>query len=556
VTELLRIALAASQANLLKALRSLYESGLWLILLAWMVMFSWHPAVLGFYYDDWGVMVEGVHHGPPFSAEMFQWFLSNNIDRPMQGITHYVFTSLFGDSVLAWHWMQSLSVLLFAILYFYFLKAVFRLFHLETATSGGRWIPAIVASLWFLVPWITGWSLWTCTSGFLFTSLFILACERILTPWSRGEAPGWIPAALYFFLGFYYEQYYFQFFFLFLMGCFAGVPQKIGYKSMLITMLQFLLAQSFPLVWNRLHSHRGMVSNTMSLFVSNLLTLPAQLYNSFGKMKIPLAIISTVGMGTLIAISVKTLKRYPAEQRLPLLGLIGVCLLGAIYGIFFYSVGGYTIISTGTGSRTMIGFTLWLLVLVALGLHFLRTLSLPLKKILLANLLLVLPMLAVANIQQTLVWRDKWHLENKIIQSFPSDQLANRLSSDAVFIYDGPYKGDGLSFFGSTWAISGAINNHFPEIKVRQHISAGSKDLNQYSVRGWHPFLLCGKGISDWDGQRLMQAMRTENLSLPTRQVWLWQVEQKKLTLLQSPQHLQCHPERIHKDLERNVHAR
>jgi hypothetical protein len=526
-------------------------------LLLWALLYTWRPWMLGFYYDDWGYLVAGVHQGAPFSVERLAWFLKVAIDRPMAGINHWFFTSLLGDNPVLWHGLLALIFLLFMLVFYRFLKALFRLFDLSEQS------PAITVAtaFWPCLPWLFGWSAWACTTGFIFMTLFAFCGERLLSGWSASrqltgdKSPDtnwqWLPPVLAFaILCFYYEQFYLQFFLFLALAWLAGAARPFLSKKVLLPLTGLMLVQIAALAWNRLHSHRGVQEAFFKILSSSLIQLPNRLLKSTGSMK-GLIIVAVVILMALLGRAFwrwwKAWKTTPAEAsskdclgiRPAMPGAMLVCMVGMLMCITFYAAGGYEILTLGTTSRTANGLTFWLVSLVALLLHFAFSINREHKVAVVQTVTIVLLIagLGVANIHRTLEWSRAWRMSQDILRSLPPTVLSQLAAPGAGIIYDGPFRYKQVPFFGSPIALASALRYQYPALARPK----GSELLeNPFSWAGLTPVLICSRAQVYWNGSHVEQIVSTLPHRAPVSALWLWKVQEQRLVRLTPPATFRC----------------
>lgn len=513
-------------------MRYLRESGLYLPLMLWVVLYAWHPFALGFYYDDWGTMPEARFHGAAFSLDRLTWFYHFIPDRPLQGFNYFFLTSLFEDSAFLWQSWMALTFLAFMIVYFHFLTSLFKLFDLKPG-----WAIPLATALWPCLPWILGWSVWCCTNGFWIMLLFVLTCERLITPWVEGKNPGLLPAVLNTVASLMYEQFYFQFFLILGFLFVSGKARELKKRLWLLPVSALFVGQVATFLYNRSLSHRGLMSNGLSLFINKTLTLPLILLRSGGSLKAPLAISAVIVVPVLLWAFYQQVAKAPSRQkRWAWLGLLGISLTGLLMCAAYYSVGGYPLGAVGTGSRTVVGLSFWLVTLFAIGFYSWFNLSKSprvawLSKIAIAALFVSL---ALASLQKTSEWATVWAFENKVLASAPVRQIM-QTRPDAVILYEGPYKYKNILFFNSEWSVTGAMNGTYPQIRPLQNPQGDT-----FQQRGWKPFLLCAKYPVVWDGERIKHKIGGRMWSGYASEVWLWEYKTNRLLQLQAPLTIKC----------------
>ena len=154
------------------------------------------PLVLGFYVDDWGMLLETANRGGPFSLERLE-YAWQTFARPLMNLEVWVATSVLGKSPVAWHFfLLALAAVSYVML---------RRLLLELGTRPA--VATIASTAWLLFPWALGYRVWPVCFAIRPSTIFFLAGSTSLLRKRLWPALGWYAASLL-----TYEAFYFAFF--------------------------------------------------------------------------------------------------------------------------------------------------------------------------------------------------------------------------------------------------------------------------------------------------------------------------------------------------------
>ncbi|MFQ5806477.1 MAG: hypothetical protein ACE5I3_08510, partial [Phycisphaerae bacterium] len=83
--------------------RPAFLRGWHFIVLAWLLAFASRPSMLGFYDDDWFVLLLPTQNSAAFSWERFAFYIDLYANRPVFGVVTFVMSSLCSNSAVLWH---------------------------------------------------------------------------------------------------------------------------------------------------------------------------------------------------------------------------------------------------------------------------------------------------------------------------------------------------------------------------------------------------------------------------------------------------------------------
>lgn len=122
--------------------------------LVWIASFAWRPFVLGFYSDDYELILRPLSAG--LTSEQLLHFYEHIFDtRPLSALLAYGFTLACGSDSFSWHAAAALNCLAVGVL----IWLVLRDLNLLGQPLSETWI-ACIASVWFVLPTNFGFVSW------------------------------------------------------------------------------------------------------------------------------------------------------------------------------------------------------------------------------------------------------------------------------------------------------------------------------------------------------------------------------------------------------------
>ena len=153
----------------------------------WLTAFSWRPFFLGFYSDDYMIILEPISEGRS-AQQLYEFYTRLYANRPLSGLFMVGLVELCGNSPFAWQVVASLLCLLTGLLVW---MVATRLNLIGTPMGEER--IAWLSSLWFILPTSLGFSSWPTYVAHLPAAIFFLACFHLLLPRAGQASPYDIP---------------------------------------------------------------------------------------------------------------------------------------------------------------------------------------------------------------------------------------------------------------------------------------------------------------------------------------------------------------------------
>ena len=499
-----------------------------LVLCAWLLLYAGRPFSLGFYSDDWSLLVESTQGTAPFSATRFGHFVGSGTAyaaRPVAGLIVFLFSSIGQQNPFAYQVFCALFALVAALSLRAWLKSL-----LPQRSNSLSFSADLAAVAWLTIPWslvTTGWA--SCAIAVLPAQIFFTESARLMaTSEGRGVKRLFLAATLLLASYLTYETFYFQGILLAAFYCFrdrrSGWPRRLG------LILIVCMVQATSIALNRWMKHAAPASGKafnsawQSLFWTNLRQLPKELLHSAGPLGTVLAILFGVIVVAAIA-SALTLRSHSAGQRfygglsIIALGLASIPVLCLVYALASYAIA-----FTGLTSRTLSGIS-WAFAVLLYGLMcvIFEARRRPIVVTGAVATLLFVVLSGMAQQLHTLEFAALWRKEKTILQRVPVEQVrALPQDSETHILYIGPsYYGD-IQIFGAVWELTGAVFS-LPELREWQrpgqhtvHIhpattlynwSWDGAELTQ-DCPGYWKYRFAGKALYVWnyDENRIFQA--------------------------------------------------
>lgn len=506
-----------------------------LVLLVWFAFYSLRPWVLGFYHDDWSMLVESTNYGSPFSFTRLSWFMTSFTSRPLSGFLYYLFTSVLGKSAFAWQTALALTVLFVALALRGLVISLTRFLEIKV-----QWFADVAVSFWLVFPWAMGATAWPTSSAPLFSVLFFAwGTAQFFNRLDKSKLPG-ITTYLLFFASFLtLEAFYGQYLVLIGLALLTRWRRHFPWRLVTLPLAILTVIQVAFVLWNRLSPRflpgftKVFYGQWWQLTFSSWRRLPHLLFKSANEVELPLKLGVGV-LGVLFGISLVRvrigLKKSTRKQIAFILGALLLSGTGVLLAILVYGLAGYGIETIGLFSRTTMSLNVWLLLIIALLLGLAEKLvSASLKKAFGLTLFGLFLCLALATVIRTQDWAEGWQLQKQILAQAPVAQIS-QTDPQAAVIFAGPYVHKGIHIFVATWDISAAMNNTYPQLRFK----AGAEKW-----RGGRLFTVQRDWVTSWDGQMLTQGVAPAGeptlWSLPASQAWLWRYSPHEFTKLSAP---------------------
>lgn len=518
---------------MVKLKKFLYDNSFLLVVFVWLAIYSLRPWFLGFYHDDWSILVESTNYGGPFSFTRLSWFMTSFTSRPLSGFLYYLFTSVLGKSAFAWQTAQALIVLLVALALRGLVISLTRFLEIKV-----QWFADVAVSFWLVFPWAMGVTAWPTSSAPLFSVLFFAwGAAQFFDRLDAGKLPGTTTYLLFFLSFLTLEAFYGQYLVLIGLALLTRWSRHFPWRLVTLPLAILTVIQVVFVLWNRLSPRflpgftKVFYEQWWQLTFSSWRRLPYLLFKSAGEVELPLKLGIGV-LGALFGISlVRTgLKKSTRKQIAFIFGALFLSGTGVLLAILVYSLAGYGIETIGLFSRTTMSLNVWLLLIIALLLGLAeKLLPTSFKKAFGLTLFGLFLCLGLATVMRMQDWAEGWQLEKQILAQAPMAQIS-QTDPQAAIIFAGPYVHKGIHIFIATWDISAAMNNTYPQLRFK---AAAEK------WRGGRLFTVQRDWVTSWDGQRLTQGQAPAGeptlWSLPASQAWLWRYSPYEFTELQAP---------------------
>ncbi len=487
--------------------------------LTWVVFFTIRPFILGFYHDDWPVIVEVSSHGGAFSWERLSSEMSIFGNRVLLGLLHFLISSTCGKSPIAWHIAIILINLFVAFSIWNFSKSLLKFLDTDSSNNTNFLLADISAAFWLMSPWHLGASIWP-TLGPCNLSLVFFAWSGIFlfNGWNKGEIYFFKPYFFYLISCLIYESFYLQFLILIMIGSskfFLKKDNKYPTKLVIIPLLLYCCTQTIVLFYNRIvakyyKNSKILDDNWISKFFNSIINLPDILLQSLEEYKQPLTILIFIWFLLLLIATAKGLlgKNRNIKVTLQIWLTILFFFISIILSIFIYSLAGYGIYSIGIPSRTTLGMSFSISIIIGLILKILNNIKyIPLKKLNIVIVSSIAVFMISATLLRTSAWAISWQLQKDILTSAPIEQIRN-ISDQAVIITILPYQYQRVFVFAAVWDINAAMNSTYQIQK---------KFLPHY------------KGFTTiWDGKTIDQTISSYwQGKTKANEVYVWQYQTK-----------------------------
>ncbi len=496
--------------------RSIFLRGWHVIGIAWLLAFATRPLLLGFYDDDWAVVLIPTQCNVAFSWERFAFYMELYANRPLTGAISFILSSLCSNSAVLWHSAAAVMALLAALA----LRGFFQsLLHL--CGGGSDWAADVGAALWLVFPWTLGTlSRPTCSPTIGAVAFLALGGAALVESWRRAKV-AWIVPGLWFLAScLTYEALYGQFVVLFVIGWLCGVPRRVGTRAFALSALPFVIVQALAVAWNRLAPLLTSLAPSKSfcpawgsVAIDNLHRLRYFIGHSAREVS-PLLEVALLGTFALCAavLASQLLRKDNRDVVGRSLGVLGACGLGVLVGLLVLSLAGYSIRGVGLASRTTMAFSVWLATALAVCLGSLPGRPVAVRVLGAACAMLLGGLMTFAAQTRVHEWAEAWAIEQEVLANAPLGDLA-QAHPDAVVLYLGPEMHKGVRVFGYMRNLDLAMEYTYPELK-RLHFCCAARDH-------W---------VTSWDGRHFEQRLSKYEPwtrwkvwnQLETPEVWVW----------------------------------
>lgn len=487
------------------------------------VALGYRPCVLGFYHDDWSVLLTLPDSGPPLSLTRAFFYARTFITRPVIGLAFFLISGVCDDSPMAWQIVLVVFNLTTAIAVTLFVHRLLALIGWQT-----RWAAEFAGCCWLVLPWHLGSNVWPIGGPTLLAVIFFcLSGAALFRGWTEGRYHYGVPASLYLLSCLSYEAFFGQFAAVFVLGlCLVPMTRLRPFMGQGVI---FAATQLLAVVWNRCApwiisetSPKSVNTDWWRLVLHNLISWSIELGVSLGEYRT--ITVWWLALGVLLGIAGATMlwRKDHQHRKVCLLALaFAACMAGGVISMFLYALVGYPVTGVGTFSRTTMVISVW--IAVAFGLTFAAAAAArtPPQRWLL-RLWSCLGILILASAMHFRVgeWKTTWEMEQSILRQVPLDAL-RAASDDAVIVMHPACHTGSVYGFNAPWDLSAAMYYSHPETRRLRFLVA----IDCFSIH--------------WDGVNLVQQGDASSplVRMATPEVWLWDHRARSVQSVSVPWH-------------------
>jgi hypothetical protein len=486
-----------------------------LIVAAWLAAYVTRPGMLGFYSDDWNVLLRPTVDNAAFSARRLGVLMEIYANRPVHGLLTFAFSSLCGHSPVLWHTAIAALALASAFAVYGFLRALLRLAGLESSLAA-----AIAAALWLVFPWMLGVTAWpSMAPGLCAVVFFVFAGRLFFDGWRRRKAP-WLFPSLALLAGMLtYEAFYGQLFVLLLMGVVCGVARWVGRRRLALTLAACGLVQAAAIAWNRLSPQIFSVAATKSLYAQwdqklrhSVLMLPrAFRYSAPELFPLPELVVLVLGVTCAGAIVAQLLAVQDRKRAVRQLALLALAACGGFIGLLIPALAGYSYKWTGHEARTLLSPSVWMSIAAAIALAAAIHDRTPVRVTAITGSIALGFLMTLATHARLREWAEVWAIQRRTVATAPVSQLRSA-APDSVILVTGLLRHKGLTVFAYPWDINGIMFFHYPDLLVQRLYFLPARD----------------GALTTWDGHTVVQRKGDKLLwQRAADELWVWALDQR-----------------------------
>ncbi len=473
----------------------------------------WQPLLLGFYYDDWALWVDGSTKGSPFSLTRLLFMNFTNPVRPGCLPGRFLGSSLFGAHPLLW---QGALLLVNCVVAVSIVAAARAL--TQARTPAGRTITAAAGLCWLLLPWNAAARFW---SALLPNTSMIAAqgflCVLLVRGWAKNQSRPLAAGALYLWMCLSYEAFYVQWIPLILIGVVLWNAKRTALRPVLVSGIALIAAQGLAGLWYLYTKHAGywiamaVLPDWIGIARRNLLNLAPSILQSVSEISAEFVFCGVIVIAMWLVAHVRSFGSAadrPAGNTSALLA--GISILGGLLSVVVYSLAGRIVWATGVDTRSMGVFNFWLIVAGAVLTTFTMERLSGAPRLVFALALAGFGLcLAVGQVLRASDWATAWSLQKKILAEAPVSDL-KRTEPDARIILVNPREVNGAPVFVASIDINKAIPWAYPFLRQSFPEDLRSLTLDEvpafsrkYPRRRWIIVYNPWQGPMKWDGNHL-----------------------------------------------------
>lgn len=472
------------------------------IILCWALCYIWRPLYLGFYSDDYNVLIEPQKFRP--ASEWLDFYANLYSNRILSGVFSYVLLSAFKTNPFLWQVFGATVVLAECLLFF---KALQILNALQTVGLD-RKILALISCIWIVNPFSFGFTAWpTYMVSSLCVVTFLLA---FVTYFQKRFL---VSLILYSVSCLTLEAYYFQFILFLGLSWIYQHRFSLKHARLVYHLVAFSLLQLSFILYNRLIQGGVRKAFNPDFIFTRVLGV---LQNPTYWIEALIPFLIGAFFVALLFRNMRKIRNGSIEPHHAALLLLGFC---ALVNLLLYMSVGYSIRPFGQASKTTITVSALFIFIV-----FFLAQSFPVR-IHLVVIVLGLSSIPIF-IQQTKDWADSWSVQQKVIRAFPAEAVA-REGHEKTLLAIVPNRVNSVLVFEESWALGAALRTHHPVLKEAK--------VNYIT----HKFGTFSATETVYDGDQVRQAGRlsghTASSPKNQKEVLLWNYFDGTLRRVDSP---------------------
>jgi hypothetical protein len=451
------------------------------------------PVLLGFYLDDWSLIVKDAGRSDPFSMQLWRSAVGLDPTRPVANFLRWFLPSLLRDVRAVWH----LALVMANFIISCQLAILARLLLASAASIPMRSLVPLAAA-WMTLPWSSGFRYWPI---FLHLHLYFIVllwlAISLLRAWRVGRSPMLVPFLAYLAICLGYEALYMQFLVVGIIGLaevrYRGVAKRIVARSI----SALLLAQACALAWNFLArklfpSGRSIYPDWLPLLLRNLKLAVPEMIGSFGPARwIAAPAFAILIAGVALAIWHRIRSRSIGRAELPSVAIhLLAFAAGAFLSAVVFSFGARSFSGFGVEGRGLSVISLWATagMVLIVGLALSHAAGFP-GHLLKTGLWLSAFSLLAGQLMHLRNWHEAARLQALILSRVPvAEMLAAEPSARIVCVFPGEV--GGAPVFSATWDLNSAIHVSYPALSriefLRYNPWAGALRWDGKQI--WHEY--------------------------------------------------------------------
>ena len=498
-----------SLAGLIAGIRHRPAAALWLCAVA--LASSVQPLVLGFYLDDWSLIVKDAGLLEPFSADLWRSIVAQDPTRPVSVVFRWLTGSVFRDVAAFWH----VALLAVNALIVWQIGGLLRTLSFGQAAVT-RFRALSLAALWAALPWAAPIRFWpTLLNVLCFLALFLWMLKRLLRRWREGSGEILVPFAVYLAVCLGYEAFYLQFIPVVLLGiaeirCCAVARGAVLRSAAALATAQALAGGWYLLTGKITVAQKPVVQDWAGLLERNLKAGLPEMAASFGPLRWPAvaAFLLLAVMAAVLWQRTAAAGRTAREKAEYCAWVAGAAAAGALLSVFVFSLGGRPLVGTGVEARGLLFVSFW----SALAAAFLLAAALEQaagqaslwwRRLIAAGTATAAVCLLGGFMLRMRDWHEAALLQRRILLSLPIAEMKN-MEPGAAVLCIWPIDIQGAPVFSALWDINSAIQVWYPALADRKF----------YIYSRWG-------GVLRWDGRNFHYEY-TPAIESPVRLLYLW----------------------------------